>query len=70
MLMYKPEDLSQSFWSSWLSKFPLITKSTSTNMMPIALGNLSNIVAAGDEHGNIYLWKDVEAIKENISNNF
>ena len=38
--------------------------------MPIALGNLSNIVAAGDEHGNIYLWKDVESIKENISNNF
>jgi len=39
-------------------------------MMPIVLGNLSNIVAAGDENGNIYIWKDVENIKENIGNNF
>jgi WD40 repeat protein len=30
MLMYKPEDLSSCFWSSWLSKFALITKSTTT----------------------------------------
>jgi hypothetical protein len=39
-------------------------------MMPIALGNLSNVVAAGDENGNLYVWKDVEAIKENVGNNF
>ena len=39
-------------------------------MMPIALGNLSNIVVAGDENGNIFLWKDVESIKENIGTNF
>jgi hypothetical protein len=70
MLMYKPEDLSSCFWSSWLSKFPLITKSANSQMMPIALGNLSNIVAAGDENGNVYVWRDVESIKENIGNNF
>ena len=39
-------------------------------MMPIALGNLSNMVAAGDENGNVYFWKEVESIKENISCNF
>jgi|TARA_B110000285_G_C15122331_1_gene617975 hypothetical protein len=69
-LMYKPEEISQCFWSSWLSKYPLITKSANTTMMPIALGNLSNLVVAGDENGNVYVWKDVESIKENIGNNF
>lgn len=39
-------------------------------MMPIALGNQSNLVAAGDENGNVFLWKDVESIKENIGSNF
>ena len=39
-------------------------------MMPISLGNLSNLVVAGDEYGNVYLWKDVESIKENVGNNF
>lgn len=67
MLMYKPEDLSSTFWSSYLARFPLISKSTNSQMMPIALGNLSNFSTAGDESGNIYFWKDVEAIKENIS---
>jgi hypothetical protein len=38
-------------------------------MMPIVLGNLSNIVIAGDENGNLFLWKDVESIKENIGSN-
>lgn len=39
-------------------------------MIPIALGNLSNLVAAGDENGNVFLWKSVENIKDNIGLNF
>ena len=39
-------------------------------MMPIVLGNASNIVAAGDENGTIYLWKDIHSIKEHIGCNF
>jgi len=39
-------------------------------MMPIILGNQSNMVAAGDENGNLFVWKDVESIKENIGNNY
>ena len=70
LLMYKPDDLSQCFWSSWQSKFTLITKATNSLMMPIILGNQSNMVAAGDENGNLFIWKDVESIKENIGNNF
>ena len=70
LLQYKPEDISQCFWSSWISKFPLITKSINTTMMPITLGNLSNVVVAGDEYGNINVWKDVESIKENVGSNF
>jgi hypothetical protein len=27
------------------------------------------MVASGDENGNLYLWKDVESIKENIGFN-
>lgn len=26
-------------------------------------------MAAADENGNIFLWKDIESIKENIGNN-
>ena len=70
MLQYKSEDLSNCFWSTWLSRFPTITKDIKrAPMMPITVGNLSNIVLAGDENGNIYLWKDVESIKENIGSN-
>ena len=68
-LMYKPEDLSGCFWSHWTSKFPTITKSQNSPMMPMVLGNVSNMVAAGDENGNIFLWKDVDSIKEHIGNN-
>lgn len=39
-------------------------------MIPIALGNLSNMVCAGDENGNVYFWKNVESIKDNIGLNF
>jgi WD40 repeat protein len=35
------------------SKFSLITKSTTSIMLPIVLGNVSNLVVAGDENGNI-----------------
>jgi hypothetical protein len=28
------------------------------------------MVAAGDENGNIYLWKGTEAIKEHVGVNF
>lgn len=52
-LLYKPEDISSCFWSSWISKFSLITKSTTSIMLPIVLGNVSNLVVAGDENGNI-----------------
>jgi hypothetical protein len=36
----------------------------------MALGHLSNMVAAGDEFGNVFLWKDPEALKEHVGNNF
>ena len=67
--MFRVEDLAQCFWTSWLGRYPLVTKASNTNLLPIALGNISNLVAAGDENGNIYLWKDVESIKEHIGVN-
>lgn len=69
-LMYKPEDLQKTFWSSWNSKFPTLTKTANSPMMPMVVGNSSNIVVAADEYGNINLWKDIESIKEHIGNNF
>jgi WD40 repeat protein len=39
-------------------------------MMPIALGNVSNMVVSGDENGIISIWKDIDSIKENIGCNF
>jgi uncharacterized protein (UPF0210 family) len=38
-------------------------------MIPFALGNVSNIAAAADENGNVYVWKDVESIREHIGVN-
>lgn len=38
-------------------------------MTPISLGNLSNLVASGDENGNVYVWRSVDAIRENIGVN-
>lgn len=38
-------------------------------MIPISLGNLSNLIATGDENGNVYVWKAVESIKDNIGMN-
>lgn len=38
-------------------------------MMPIALGNLSNMVTSGDENGNIYIWRSVDAVRDNIGVN-
>jgi hypothetical protein len=38
-------------------------------MVPIALGNLSNITTSGDENGNIYVWRSVDAVKDNIGVN-
>lgn len=39
-------------------------------MLTICLGNLSNMVAAGDENGNVYVWKGVESVKEHVGCNF
>jgi hypothetical protein len=38
-------------------------------MIPFALGNVSNIAAAAEENGNVYVWKDVESIREHIGVN-
>jgi hypothetical protein len=38
-------------------------------MMPIVLGNLSNMACAGDENGNVFMWKSVEAVRDNIGVN-
>ena len=68
-LMFRVEDLAQYFWSSFVGKYPLVTKSANSTMIPFALGNVSNIAAAADENGNVYVWKDVESIREHIGVN-
>jgi WD40 repeat protein len=68
-LMFRVEDLAQYFWSSFNGRYPLVTKSANSSMVPFALGHNSNIVAAADENGNLHVWKDVESIKENIGLN-
>lgn len=67
--MFRVEDLSQCFWSTWLGRYPLVTKAATSNLLPIALGNKSNIVGAGDDHGNVYFWRDVDAVKPHIGVN-
>ena len=69
-MYYKPEELQDSFWPSFISKYPLLQKSAQSGLVPITLGNLSDMVAAGDENGIIYIWNDVEAIRENINSNY
>ena len=64
-LLYKAEEMQQSFWSTWNGRYTLVSKSSSSALLPIALGFTSNLVAAGDEHGNVHLWKDAENLKEN-----
>ena len=68
-LMFKVAEIEACFWSSWVGRYALVTKSSNAALLPIALGNVSNIVTCGDEHGNIYLYKDVESIKDNIGVN-
>lgn len=67
--MFRVEDLSQCFWSNWLGRYPLVTKAANSNLLPISLGNLSNLVTAGDDFGNVYFWKDVESVKSHIGVN-
>ncbi len=70
LLMFKPEELSVQFWSQWSGRYPLVTKTQSAGgYVPICLGHKSNIVAAGDENGNVYLWRDSESIKDHIGVN-
>jgi len=68
-LMFRVEDLSQCYWSTWLGRYPLVTKAANSNLIPISLGNLSNIVTAGDDYGNVYFWKDVDSVKPHIGVN-
>ena len=68
-LMFRVEDLSQCFWSTFLGRYPLVTKAAASNLLPIALGNVSNIVGAGDDHGNVYFWRDVDTVKSHIGVN-
>lgn len=67
--MFRVEDLSQCYWSTWLGRYPLVTKSASSNLLPISLGNYSNLVAAGDDFGNVYFWKDPDSVKPHIGVN-
>ena len=53
----------------WLGRYPLVTKAANSNLLPISLGNLSNIVTAGDDYGNVYFWKDVDSVKPHIGVN-
>lgn len=68
-LMFRVEDLASCFWSGWQGRYPLVTKAANSNLLPIALGNVSNLVTAGDDYGNIYFWKDVDSVKPHIGVN-
>ena len=68
-LMFRVEDLSQCYWSMWLGRYPLVTKAANSNLLPISLGNLSNLVTAGDDYGNVYFWKDVDSVRPHIGVN-
>lgn len=35
----------------------------------MALGHKSNIVVAGDENGNVYLWRDSDSVRDHIGVN-
>lgn len=70
ILMFKPEDLSHCFWSHWIGRYPHNTQTGSSGgLVPVALGNKSNIVVAGDENGNVYLWRDSESVRDHIGVN-
>ena len=68
-LMFRVEDLAQCFWTRWNGKYPLVTKATNSNLLPISLGSVSNMVSAGDDYGNIYMWKDVDSVRDHIGVN-
>jgi WD40 repeat protein len=69
-LKFKPEDLSVQFWNQWIGRYPLVTKSTSVGgLMPVCLGHRSNMIVAGDENGNVYVWRDAESVKDHIGVN-
>jgi len=70
ILSYKVEEICNYFWSEWIGRFPLVTKSPNSELIPVTIGNLSNMVAHGDDYGNVYVWKDVESIHENIGCNY
>lgn len=61
--------MSQSFWSNFTGRYSVISNNYSNELIPTCLGNLSNCVIAGDENGNVYVWRDVESIKEHIGIN-
>ena len=67
--MFRVEDLAQCFWSTWNGKYPLVPKAQNSNLLPMSLGAISNVVAAGDDYGNLYVWKDPESVKDNIGVN-
>jgi len=69
-LLYQIEDVANNFWSTWQGRYPLITKQATSSMVPITIGNRSNMVAAGDENGNLFLWKNADCVKENVGLNF
>lgn len=68
-LFFRAEDLTHHLWSNWVGRYPLNTKGQNTNYIPICLGNTSNVVVAGDENGNVYMWRDAESIKEHVGVN-
>jgi WD40 repeat protein len=61
------QDITKCLWSTFVGKH--ITKATSAQYNPVLLGNRSNIVVAGDENGNVYLWRDLETVKEHVGVN-
>ena len=69
-LMTEINAVAETFWSSWTTRYPLLMKNPLGNTEPIALAHRSNLTAAGDENGIIYLWKNVESIKDVLLLNY
>ena len=64
------DDVVKLYWNTWDSKFSLITKNPNSAMIPISLGHSTNIIAAGDEFGNVMTFTNPENVWNNVGSNY
>ena len=65
-IIAKLQDISGIDWRNWNARHAVTTSGKNIVMLPTTCANTTTAIVSGDETGQLFVWKNVDCIKEKV----